>query len=293
MKALITGASGIIGSYLVKTAPKIFEVFPCCFENRINQKMVRMDITDLDMVRYIVLDIKPDVVIHCASESRTDWVEENKLEGWHVNISGLNNLLIACKAVKSHFVYVSSNNVYDGMAPPYSECSDQNAVNEYGRTKILAEELVKTYPFISLIVRPILQHGNLRTSRRNTFVSRAIETLKAGKELKVAQDMISQPTYALDCAEAIWKLIYYQKKQHDSFNIAPVDAINLYDFAVDIAKVYELEPRLIEPVAFASFSSLSKRPLNTTYDVSKLYSVGITIPGHMDSLKRMKEEANA
>ena len=119
-KILITGANGLLGSYLLKTAKEqdqvrgFYNAHPCPGLSH------SLDIKDSRAVD-TAFDWNPSVVIHCAGESRVDYAEKNPDEAADLNILGTHNLLAAADSVGCHFVYISSNAVYKGDAPPYTE----------------------------------------------------------------------------------------------------------------------------------------------------------------------------
>ena len=288
MRILITGASGLLGSYLLKTADNHDDTRGHVFTDAGNFRY--LDILSRASIRECLDISRPDVIIHCAGEGRVDAAETNPFTAWRLNLEGVDNLLSLCAQYRSHFVYISSNAVFDGETPPYKEDSPRRSVNEYGSSKIAAEDLVTAYPWFSTIIRPILLYGWPTTGRRGNFVIRLLEDLHAGTHVSTAEDLISQPTYAWDCASAIWTIIKQQKTGKEVFNVAPTEPMSLFKFAGEVAKVFELDASLIQPVQSNQFANLAPRPRDTTFDVSKLEVAGITLPNVQSGLLRMRME---
>lgn len=278
----ITGASGLLGSYLVRTSPKGIRVVGD-----------RVDILSRPDIRAYLEKYKPTMIIHCAGDGRADYVEQNPKWGTKINVEGTQNLLVEAEQHKSHFVYISSNAVYDGEKPLYSETSEQKPINQYGKSKAEAESVALCYPKKLSIIRPIFLYGWIWPGRRQHAANRILQNLEAGKEVEVADDILTQPTYALDCASTIWKLAQKQEDELAMFNIAPAERISLYDFALRIAKAFGHPRELIKPVSASKFTSLAKRPKDTSFDVAKLTRAGIVLEDSMHGLIRMREDRDA
>lgn len=279
MRALVTGATGLLGSHLLRSADEADEIH-----------FSRFDIKDRDSVRMAMCYFKPETIIHCAAEGRVDFAQENYQAAFDVNVSGTQNLLMSAKQYKAHFVFISSNAVFEGNKPPYHEYSVQSPVNRYGWTKRDAEDMVEDYEHRSTIIRPIMLYGWPTHGSRGNFVTRCIEDLKAGKQVLAAVDIFSQPTYALDCAQAIWAIIKNESREARTVNIAPKEKMSLYKFACEVALTFEQDPKLVIPVNASELKGLAPRPLDTTYDVSRLERLGLTMKPPIHGLLNMKKE---
>lgn len=137
--------------------------------------MVRAELDKVDPLRTILQ--KFDIVIHCAA-SMDFGIDSNPpkvKELYRVNVDGTANLVkAAASAGVKQFIYVSST---EAIAPtlgeePADENTAPNAVFEYGRTKILAEQEIiascANYPIHYTIVRPtgILGAGDLASAHQ-------------------------------------------------------------------------------------------------------------------------------
>ena len=211
--------------------------------------------------------VKPHIIIHCASIGSVDYAENHYTEVREVNVMGLKHVLDGANAYKSKLVYISTNAVFSGNNPPYNENSALNPVNAYGIIKREAEQLVKALCNEWLIIRPFLLYGWPYPGGRTNWAKNIIDKLSKDESLKMVNDHIWQPTYAVNCAETIWQLLSYT---NDTFNISCQEKVTLYDFALRVCQVFNLNPELIEPVSSDYFKSIAKRPENTTYDLTKL-----------------------
>ena len=284
MRCLVTGSSGLLGSYLLKTAnPSDF----------IYSK--RFDILDKSATYKAFDEAKPEVVIHCAGEGRVDFAETNRCEAWQTTYEGCQMVLKASEYWGATFVQISSNAVYAGDAPPYNENSYRFPVNTYGRYKAECDNLVGDSRTSTMIIRPIMMYGWPSYGRRDNFVTRLIkslrtEGLKSFCQIPVDNEIISQPTYAYDCAVAIWKALKTHPVLKREFNIAAAEKTTLYSFALQVAKVFDLDPGSLTPVKSSQIPVVAKRPVDTTFSLKKIHGEGIFLRNQEEGLKAMKAE---
>lgn len=291
MRVLITGASGLLGSYLMKTAAPGDEVLGT-FCTLGGGNLRRMDILQGREIYQVLNDFQPDTIIHCAGEGRVDYCENAPHDAGRVIVQGANRLLMAAEDLGCHFVYISSNAVYAGDEPPYHEQSPRCPVNKYGSLKRDAERLLPYYPYRTTLIRPILLYGWPGPGKRNNFVTRILEQLamkdlKSWGQIPVADDIFTQPTYAGDCAEAIWAAT---RAQVDVLNVAPREKMSLFKFAVEVAKAFDLDADLLTPVPAAEMKSLAPRPRDTTFDVSKAERLGLHLSPPAEGMRKMRRE---
>ena len=282
MRALITGASGLLGSYLIKTS----------IGDGVDRVLYtkRFDVLDVGEVYSNFIAFKPDVVIHCAGEARVDYAEVNPYEVRFTNIFGLANLLMASAEYKAHFVFISSNAVYSGERPPYAEDSLRQPINEYGMTKKNCEDLVFRYPHKLSIVRPILMYGVPNPGRRGNMVTRAIDDLKTHGFTQAVDDVVSQPLSAMDAAIAIWWIIEIQKTNSLTMNIGSKEPITLYEFVQDIAETWGYGRDKVMPIKSSDLKQFAPRPRDTSYELSKMEQFGFNPLPVKQGLARMRQE---
>jgi len=274
MKILITGANGFLGYYLVEQLlKKKYSVIATgkgeCrlpFTYDINFQWLSMDFTDPFSIHDVFENIKPDVVIHGGAISKPDECETNQMLAYLVNVEGTVQLLINSADIKSFFVFVSTDFVFDGKIGMYSEDDIPDPVNYYGRTKLEAEEAVKEYEFDWAIVRTVLVYGK-NHSGHNNILKIVKEKLEKEEEYHVVDDQVRTPTYVEDLAKGIISII--EKRATGIFHLAGRDILTPYQMAIATAEHLGLNGSLIKKVTAASFSQPAKRPLKTGFIIDK------------------------
>jgi GDP-4-dehydro-6-deoxy-D-mannose reductase len=151
MKALVTGAGGFVGPYLVKyLVSKGFEVFG--FDRKGSKiegcQVEPCDITDYNAVSKLIQKIKPDHVFHLAGQSSVALSFKEPEMTRKVNAYGTRNLLEAIVAakIKPKILIVSSAQVYGiPKKVPITEQHPIAPVSPYGESKVEQEELSLQY----------------------------------------------------------------------------------------------------------------------------------------------------
>lgn len=273
MKILITGANGFLGYYLVEQLlRKNFDVIATGKGNcrlpftHKNFQYEEMDFTDPFSVHDVFEKIKPNVVVHAGAMSKPDECEMNQMKAYLVNVEGTVQLLINAEELKSFFIFLSTDFVFDGERGMYKEEDAPGPVNYYGRTKLEAEEAVKEYEHGWAIVRTVLVYGK-NHSGHNNILKIVKEKLERREEYNVVDDQIRTPTYVEDLAKAIVTII--EKKATGIFHISGKDILTPYQMAIKTAEHLQLDSSVLKKVTASSFSQPSKRPLRTGFIIDR------------------------
>lgn len=216
--ALVTGAAGLIGSYLVKTAARWAP------ERRV-QGLTRsdLDLTDTARVRELWLLLQPSLVIHCAALSRTEACERDPTLARTLNVDVTARL--ADLSADIPFFLFSSDQVFDGHKGWYVETDEPHPRNVYAETKLAAERLVLANPKHT-VVRTSLNAGWSPTGDRS-FVEEMRRTWQAGRRLTLFTDEFRCPIPAGVTARAVWELA--QKQQPGLYHLAGAERLSRWD----------------------------------------------------------------
>ncbi len=292
-RVLITGGTGLLGVAIQQSAPTDIQGFSIYYPERslpvpLPFPVLAADVTDRRQMQYVFEWAKPDVVIHTAAIGSVDFAERNREQTRKVNVGGTGVVAELCKTFKSRLIYISSNAVFDGRTPFYSETAPVNPINYYGQLKVEAENVVRESNIPWTIVRPILMYGWPYHGERDNPVVWWVRSLKDGKPIKVVDNVFNKPLPAWSCAEAIWAIV--QQNRSDIYHIAGRDHISLYQFALLTAEIFGLDDSLITPVPDSYFPEIAPRPQDTSFDTIKMETeLDVKPVGVKDGLVRMKE----
>ena len=189
MNILVTGATGFIGSNLVKrlsqnSGNKIFAlVREGADVSRFNDiSVIKCDILDKDRLQEAIASM--DVVVHLAA-IKLNYKDKDVI--FSTNVQGTRNLLENSKRVK-HFIFASStlaSNPLDPYSESKKECEgiiQQSGVN-----------------FTILRIAPVFGSGD------TTNLTKIIELINDGKTIPIPGDgkQLIQPTHVDDVVDAI------------------------------------------------------------------------------------------
>ncbi len=293
-RVLITGGTGLLGVALQKTSPTNIEGFAVYSPERSLPEPLPFPIRAADVTNRIQMQsifewAKPDIVIHTAAIGSVDFAERNREETRKVNVGGTEVVAALCQKFKSRLIYTSSNAVFDGHTPFYSETAPVSPINYYGQLKVEAENIVRESSVPWAIVRPILMYGWPYQDERENPVAWWVRSLKDGKSIKIVDNVFSKPLPAWLCAEVIWEVI--RQLRTGIYHAAGRDHLSLYQFALLTAEVFDLDANLITPVPDSYFPEIAPRPQDTSFDTTKMeHELGVNPIGVKDGLARMKSE---
>lgn len=137
MKVLITGASGSLGQSLRKVFKQAF-----CPSRK------EMDILSKKAVEKVILEYKPDTLIHAAALVGIRECEEEKGRAWATNVEGTQNIVDALKKLKNncYLIYMSTACVFAGENKKFYKEDDVPAPkNYYSLTKLCGEIITRQY----------------------------------------------------------------------------------------------------------------------------------------------------
>lgn len=293
-RVLITGGTGLLGVHIQQSAFKDILGFSIYFPELALPKTLPFsirvaDVTNRKQMQSVFEWAMPDVVIHTAAIGSVDFAERNCEETRKVNIGGTEVVAALCKIFKARLIYISSNAVFDGRTPFYSETAPLNPINNYGKLKVEAENIVRESRISWAIVRPILMYGWPYPNERDNPVVWWVRSLENGKPVKVVDNVFSKPLSAWSCAEVVWKVI--RQNRTGIYHVAGKDHLSLYQFALQVAEVFDLDPKLITPVPDSYFPEIAPRPRDTSFNTSKMENeLGVKTIGVKCGLGRMKSE---
>ena len=191
MKVLVIGAGGIIGQHLMISVPAGVEAV---FTRRQGDEQLYQSLDLLEACRIggmtdWVTPESVDVVVNLAGEAGVDEVERNPDKHRLINVEAVRQLMSWCDVNDKHLIHVSSQAV---IGP---------RVNEYGRQKYDAEEIVRKgknwtiiRPTFVLGIRPFPGIGRENPAER----------ILSGKEEESVCDRFFSVSFAWDVAEVIW-----------------------------------------------------------------------------------------
>ena len=210
-------------------------------------------------------------IVYLAACSSPDFCEKNSQEAWDVNVTGLSNFINKIENVKCLY-FASTDVVYGGgnLEDRFNEQSPYNPTNNYGKQKMLGEQLVLAKGF-NVFRLPLMTNKSLVEGKKH-FFDIICETLSSGNEIEMFTDFYRSTLSFNQCANFVISLIEkYGICKEQVINIASDKPTSKYEMALEIADKFGYDKNLIKPITMNKKGILSaKRAAFTAMDNTKL-----------------------
>ena len=263
LRLLVTGGSGLMGSKVAELAlQKGYEVFSGYAQHLPEHGLgVKFDLMDGSGVADMVRATQPDAIIHTAALTDVDLCETNKDLAYRMNVLGTKTLAEAAREVGAFTVYTSTDYVFNGSRGMYREEDATDPVNYYGYSKLSGE------PYCTAVARTCVVYGSRPASGKVNFALWLLERLTRMETVNVVTDQYITPTLNTNLAEMVLELA--ERRLKGVYHLAGATRLSRYDFAIELAKSFELNEDLVTRSRMNEMRWAAKRPADSSLDTSK------------------------
>ena len=273
MKLLLLGSNGQVGWELQRSMAALGKLKAC--------DRSTLDFIDLDEMRKLIRDYKPDVIVNAAAYTDVDKAESDEENAFQVNSRAVDLLAQEAKVLDAWLIHYSTDYVFDGAKiGPYIEEDKTNPLSVYGKTKLQGEEAIKKSKCKYLIFRTSWLFG----VHGKNFFKTIIKLAKERDELRVVSNQIGAPTSAELVADVTSLCLYrVALNSHSSkeisgiYHLTATGKASWYDFAkyviIEAKKfggVFLTNPENIIAINASEYVLPAKRPANSLLDTQKL-----------------------
>ncbi len=250
------------------------------------QIYTKCDLLDREALKQLVTGFEPDQIINCAAYTDVDGAEDEREACWNGNVMTVENLVYAARKVNARILHMSTDYIFDGKNGPYTEDAVPNPLGFYGRSKLAAENVIKTSQLEYTIVRTMVLYGKSKNNRPD-FVGWLTSQLQNNKPVNIVTDQIGNTTLNDDLALSIWDVI--KQEFCGIINIAGREIVSRYSFAQTIADVFDLDASLIHPITTEELNQKAPRPLKSGLVLDKaLYELCLNLSDVRQGLQKYK-----
>lgn len=279
MNILITGANGQLGN-------EMRVVSKGSADRYIFTDVEELDITDPEAINKCVKDNDINIIVNCAGYTNVEKAEDDAAAAELLNAKAVEYLARVCKDNDATLIHISTDYVFGGNEgnTPRTEREQPNPTGVYGMTKLKGENAVRHIGCRHIIIRTAWLYSEFG----NNFVKTMRKLTSEKDRLSVVFDQIGTPTYALDLANVIFKIIEERRFDNveDIYNYSNEGVTSWYDFAKEICEMSG-NACDIQPCHSDEFPSKVKRPSYSVLDKTKIKNkLNITIPHWKESLKK-------
>ncbi len=302
---LITGGSGFIGAYLVKTLLRANQLFNldltvvCVVRSKRTLKdrlgscltFSSLIIFEQDMsLPFSETFPVADIVIHAASQASPVYYNNDPVGTLAANVSGTMNLLnFSQRNTIEQFLYISSGEVYGELANTNREITedsygylDPTKVRScYGESKRMSENICVSYShqygIDTRIVRLFHTYGPGLSSSDGRVFADFIHAVASGNDIEMKSDgsALRPFCYITDAVTGIFHVLF-NGKSSNAYNISNPDGeISIKELATIVSKVRK-DINIGVKICVQADSYLKSPVSRQIVNIKKLKSLGWT-----------------
>jgi dTDP-4-dehydrorhamnose reductase len=258
MKVLVLGASGQIGYSLFQQISCLNVECIGTYSSYTDPDLMYLNITDYHTVQQYIKDFEPNIVFLPACVTNVDQCESQPDFTSSVNVLAVKNIVDTMTNIHTKLIYFSTDFVFDGNEGFYDENSQPNPINEYGRQKFCAEQYIVEHLKNYAIIRTSSVYG--AEQQKKNFICRLLTGLQQNKVVTIPKDEQCTPSYNEDVADYAIHIAF--NDDVGVYHAAGPHCINRYKFALETARIFDLDTNLIKPIISSDLTRPAKRPLN-------------------------------
>lgn len=261
-RLLLTGASGFLGQALLPQLRSTYDVVGLG-HTHVTGPLRALDVRDGDAFRAMLAEVQPDVVVHSAAYRDPDFCEGHPEEAYALNTQPLQTLH-ECLPERARVLLISTDYVFDGNHSPYTEDDPPQPINEYGRTKRAAEDIVLKRRS-GLVLRIPLLMGYGVDFESSGFIAKMIVALRQDNALEWDDQTMRFPTDIRDVAAVVDFLL--AGDHAGVFHFSGPRGQTQFGWAKELAAMMDLPTDKLKPVIL---NRIAARPHNSHLAMKRL-----------------------
>ena len=270
-KILVLGADGFLGNRFFDFQQKKFKLLGTSrkklpFES---SSFVYFEAADFNSISEILETFRPRIVLNCIA-TNVDSCELNAQNCNLVNTIFPSHLASYTYKLGIKLIHLSTDHYQSDLNEPRTEFTKVRAVNNYGRSKLDAELLIKKENRDALIIRTNF-FGYELGNKNMMLLSNIKHKLDSGLNFIGFTDSIFSPVSVNVLILLIYRLIEIDAK--GIINISSNEAVSKLRFAQLVAAGLNLPVERIKPQSMSSAGLFSKRPNYLALDNSLLKEI--------------------
>lgn len=292
MRILLLGNSGQVGWEAQRALAPLGEVVAVDYP--------RVDFTQPDLVRKLVMDLRPQVIYNAVAYTAVDKGETEPDRVRLINAETVGVLAEAAAALEAVLIHFSTDYVFDGeKGGAYLETDAPHPLNVYGQSKLEGERAIEQVGCASLILRTAWVYSMRRD--RDSFVAKVLQWAKDRSSIRVVADQVSNPTWARMLAEITAQVLArggsdlyaWLLERRGIYHLAGGGSASRVEWAKAILanRPASSPPVEVLPALTSEFPTPADRPLHSVLDCSRFAQVfGLQLPNWQVALALAMQE---
>jgi len=289
-KLLLTGASGFLGWNVLNVQQTDWQIVGITHQSSLaykNHSFLQQDLTDCKCVKKLVHEVAPQVILHTAAISDSDYCQAHKEEAHAINVEASVTLANLAAERDIPMIFISSDLVFDGNNAPYKEMDTPNPLSAYGEQKVEAEEKVLANNPKACVCRVPLMFGESGPVAKS-ILQHTLKNLREGKPINLFTDEFRTPANAASVAKGLFLALENQPR---ILHLGGAERISRFDFGMLIAKVFKIENTKITPTLRADLKLTMPRPADVSLDSGKALGLGYKLSSLLEELTEARNHS--
>lgn len=281
-RLLVTGSNGQVGFELRRSLAPLGDV--------IALDRATCDLTRPDMLRKVVREYRPDVIVNPAAYTAVDKAETDAQTAFAVNSTAAGVLAEETRALGSLLVHYSTDYVFDGTKDgAYVETDPVNPQSVYGKSKLAGEEAIAQSGATALVMRTCWVAG----AHGGNFAKTMLKLGRERDSLRVIADQFGAPTTAALIADVTAQIVARAWLAGDRaafpsgvYHLAAAGETTWHGYATAVLRYakalgveLKVDPDRIEAIPATAYPLPAPRPANSRMNTGKLVETfGVHLP---------------
>jgi dTDP-4-dehydrorhamnose reductase len=265
---LVTGATGQLGSALLgplHACGGVVSVALTSFRDGVRL----VDLTNMAATRAMLDEIRPDTIVHLAAATNVDFCEKSAEQAYRLNVRATQTLVEWCldRAPNAYFVYISTDQVYDGDGP--SAEHQVRPKNVYALTKLWGEDHARR------LARHCVLRVNFFTGgsgQEKGLVSWLLASARSENKVRLFTDVLFNPLHVDNLSGLIVEMM--QRDAVGTFNLGASDeGLSKAAFLRAVARRLGLPDAKFEDCSVDDVALAAYRPRDMRMNVNRAEQV--------------------
>jgi dTDP-4-dehydrorhamnose reductase len=282
-KLLLTGASGFLGWNICHQALTGWEIHGLTFSHPIGLPgtiIIQTDLRKYKDLKNLFKTIQPQAVMHTAAVSDPNFCQLHQQETRAINVEASLHIAGLCAEARIPCLFTSSDLVFDGRRPPYTEKDLPAPINQYGEQKTLAEEgMRKRYP-ATIICRLPLMFGESGPVAQS-FLQSMLKAIREDRDLNLFVDEFRTPVSGKTAAQGLFLAL---DKAEGIIHLGGRERLSRYAFGLLVMNSLKFPGVKLIPCYQKDIKMPAPRPPDVSLNSEKAFSLGFDPPNLIKEL---------
>ena len=294
MKILLTGKTGQVGFQLERCLQGLGKV--------VAVNSAQMNLADLDQVRAVIREHKPDLIVNPAAYTAVDQAEREVELAMKVNGEAPGVIAEEAKKLGAALIHYSTDYVFDGSKQgAYAEDDATNPLNVYGSSKLAGEQAIAAVGVSHLILRTTWVYG----MHGKNFLRTVMRLAQERDELRIVADQFGAPTWARTVADTTAHIVTRLQagappkdglaqaawEQHSGiYHLTAQGHTTWYGFTKAILNHPSIVKKpAVTPIRSEEYPVPARRPANSVLSCERLINTFCSLPQWDEALRLCQE----